>query len=96
LFGQAQEYPEADAAVTQTRLQLKLLGVFTLSQAAETARVIIQAEDGAQKTYKTGDELPGGASLEGIDGKQVVLLHNGRRESLALQRHDAVSTGNAE
>lgn len=93
LFGQLQTAVE-QATITETRLQLKLLGTFVSSTTPMSA--VIQAEDGTQKKYKIGDALPGGAVLEDIAASRVLLSHNGRRESLALQRQNAQLAVNAE
>lgn len=87
LFGQALTNDSAETAVTETQLQLTLLGVFLLSHAPEAAGAIIQAEGGQQKKYRSGDELPGGASIQAIEKKRVVLFHNNRQEFLPLKRN---------
>ncbi|QPK64736.1 hypothetical protein IVG45_07240 [Methylomonas sp. LL1] len=96
LFGQPAAVEEADQTVSASQLQLKLLGVFLLSKSPETASAIIQTEDGAQKKYSPGDELPGGATLQTVEQTRVVLLYNSRRESLALEKNNAVLLANTE
>jgi len=87
LFGQALSNDNAETVVTETQLQLTLLGVFLLSQQPESGLAIIQTEGGQQKKYRSGDELPGGASLQTIEKNRVVLLHNNRQEFLPLKRN---------
>ena len=97
LFGLAEATDTAsDAAVTETALQMKLLGVFLLSQPAGRAYAIIQEEGGQQKKYRPGDELPGGASLHAVEKNRVVLLHNHRQEYLALKRNSPDSATTTE
>lgn len=91
LFGQSPSNDGADTAVSETQLQLKLLGVFLLSQDPENAYAILQTEDGQQKRYRPGDELPGGATLQAIEQMRVVLLHGNRQESLTLKRNSVGS-----
>lgn len=90
LFGQAPNNDQTDPTVSQTQLQLKLLGVFLLSRTSEYAYAIIQTEDGQQKKYRPGEDLPGGATLKTIERSRVVLLHDNRQEFLALQTNGAV------
>lgn len=89
LFGKNPNSQQADTAVSETPLQLKLLGVFLLSQVPENTSVIIQADDGQQKKYRPGDELPGGATLKTVEYSRVVIEHNHRQEFLALERNKA-------
>jgi type II secretory pathway component PulC len=96
LFGQAVSHDQANGGVAESRLQLKLLGVFLLSQAPENAYAIIQAEDGQQKKYRPGDELPGGATLRSIEHLRILLSHDNRQEFLALQRNSAGSSATTE
>jgi general secretion pathway protein C len=87
LLGQAVVNTAAAANLSETQLQLKLMGVFQLTQPAVHAYAIIQAEDGVQKKYKPGDQLPGGATVQVIKPFQVVLLHNNRQETLSLEKN---------
>lgn len=96
LFGQAVSHDDANTGVAETQLQLKLLGVFLLLQAPKNAYAIIQAEDGQQKKYRPGDELPGGATLRSIEQMRVLLSHNNRQEFLALQRNSTGSSATTE
>jgi general secretion pathway protein C len=95
LFGQAEVATPNDTEIVETQLQLKLLGTFVSSTLATAMSAVVQSDDGSQKKYKVGDTLPGGAVLEEIFTSRVLLSHNGRRESLALQRQDASLASNA-
>lgn len=90
LFGRASDNDQI-GTVSQTQLQLKLLGVFLVSKTPESAYAIIQAEDGVQKKFRQGEALPGGAMLKTIEISKVVLLHDNRQELLLLQRSGADS-----
>lgn len=94
LFGQAPTAAEKDAALAiaeggklpETQLQLKLLGVFFVQGQKNAGYAIIQSGDNQQKSYKPGDELPGGATLQTLASEQVVLKHNGQLEALSMDR----------
>lgn len=96
LFGQAEAATVSTSAIMATQLQLKLLGTFVSSAATTAISAVIQSDDGSQKKYRIGDTLPGGAVLEEIFANRVLFTHNGRRESLALQRLDASLASNAQ
>lgn len=93
LFGQNLNSSEvANGSISETQLQLKLLGVFMLSTAPENASAIIQTGDAQQKKYRPGDELPGGAKLQSIEQARVVLKHGEREESLLMKKNSTGST----
>lgn len=97
LFGQAEAaVMTSNGVIEETQLQLKLLGTFVSSAFTSAMSAVIQSDDGSQNKYKIGDTLPGGAVLEDIFATRVLLTHNGRRESLALQRQGASLASNAE
>jgi general secretion pathway protein C len=87
LFGQAVDglsFP--NGMVPETQLQLKLQGVFTLSEHDDYAHAIIETPDQIQKAYKINDALPGGATLKAIENDKIIILRNNQQESLALGR----------
>jgi len=96
LFGRSANGQQASTSVSETQLQLKLLGVFLFSQAPENTSVIIQADDGQQKKYRPGEELPGGAILKTVEHSRVVIEHNNRQEFLALERNKAALPATTE
>lgn len=71
------------AAAPETRLNLKLRGVFS-SQNKEIARAIIADAKGQDESYAIGDEVPGGAILNDIFEDRVILERNGQLETLKL------------
>jgi len=73
----------APVVVPETRLNLKLRGVFA-SEDAAAARAIIADAKGLEDSYGVNDELPGGATLNEIYSDRVILEHNGRLETLKL------------
>ncbi len=82
LFGTA--LPAREEAPPPTRAALVLGGIW-YSPAGEVYAVI--GEPGAaQKAYRTGDRLPGGLELAGIELDHVLLRRDGKTETLALPR----------
>lgn len=75
--------PVKPAVVPETRLNLKLRGVFA-SKDKNAARAIIADSRGEEDSYRLGSELPGGAILNEIYADHVILEHNGRLETLKL------------
>lgn len=76
--------PKLDvASAPETRLNLKLRGVFS-SQDKTIARAIISDPKGDDDSYAIGDEVPGGAILNDILEDRVILERNGQLEVLKL------------
>jgi len=67
----------------KTKLNLKLHGIYYSSE-PDNSFAIVSATDGKSDTYRVGDSLPGGAVVHQISAKQVILLRNGRQETLQL------------
>ncbi len=65
-----------------TRLSLKLKGVVA---AGEGGYAIIADTDGEDRVYRVGDELPGGAQVEMIEARRVLLQHDGQTEALEME-----------
>lgn len=82
LFGQALT-AEHDAP-PPTRAALVLGGVWY--SPAGNAYALIGEPGTQQKPYRTGDRLPGGVDLAGIEVDQVLLRRDGQTETLALPR----------
>ena len=74
----------------ETRLALRLAGVFYRSSA--NALAMIAEAGGEERSYRVGDQLPGGARLERILLDQVVLSRNARLETLSMPRDTMVKT----
>lgn len=88
LFGEqkAEAPPSAkrqEVAAPETPLNLSLKGVFVHSE-AQRAFAIISAPGAADKPYRVGDGLPGGAKLSEIYADHVLLDRNRRFETLRL------------
>jgi general secretion pathway protein C len=90
LFGNALQGPNlaALAQARETSLRLTLRGVLAEDDPAEGIALI--AEEGArERAYRVGDELPGGARLEGVYPDRVALDRAGVTETLSLPRASA-------
>lgn len=73
--------------VRETRLNLVLRGV--LATHGKSARAIIYSPSGnkrGENPYAIDAKLPGGATLKEIHSDHIVLLHNGRHETLRLPK----------
>lgn len=83
LFGEAAS-ERSEAPPPPTRAALVLGGVWYTP--AGNAYALIGAPDAAQKPYRTGDRLPGGAELVGVEAGRVLLRRDGQVETLDLPR----------
>jgi general secretion pathway protein C len=72
-----------------TRLKLVLHGVFASEKPGE-AQAIIADPKGEEEHYGIGDKLPGNAELSEVYPDRVILLRNGRYETLRLEPDDAL------
>lgn len=80
-----------------TRLSLKLLGVYAAGDQARSRAIIAQsgAPSGSEEeTYAVGDDISRGVRLQGIYADRVILLREGVLETLRMER-DAPSTATA-
>ena len=68
-----------------TRLKLVLRGALA-SDDKQHARAIIADPGGKEEKYAIGDTLPGNAELSEVYPDRVILLRNGRYETLRLPR----------
>ena len=64
-----------------TKLNLKLHGIY---HSSNISLAMIAAGKGKSKLYHVDDTLPGGTVLHQINPKKVILLRNGRYETLRL------------
>ena len=96
LFGKAEESPVLDAPIVapETRLQLKLKGVFASSD-PERAFAIISDNKNEDKAYRLGSKVSGGAILHAVYVDRVILKRNGRLETLRMEKtYDSTSRKN--
>ncbi len=93
LFGEAQVVaPEpVVTSAPDTQLNLFLRGLVS-SDDERGARAIIAAPDNTELPYAIGDPLPGDATLKQIRTDRVILLRNGRYETLRLPRETSGAT----
>jgi len=91
LFGEAPAAARIIAApVVESSGSLRLKGIMA---GGADAFAIIADERGRERPYRVGSELPDGATVEEIEALRVIVLRNGRREALALERAE---TGRAQ
>lgn len=90
LFGtwedpQANGSAEKPVDAPETRLQLKLLGVFQTGGKGQDPGAIIAEQGNNGKLYRVGDRLPGNARLEEVYADRVMLRRQGQLETLKLE-----------
>lgn len=85
------EAPPSVEQAQETQLRLTLNGVFILDKPRSWA--IIADAMGNEDTYKTNAPIPGGAILKEIHKDKVILLYNGRFETLSLPRDELGGEG---
>lgn len=94
LFGDATAKPVEQAVVevaaTETRLPLKLRGIYAADN-EQRASAIIES-GGNQEVYFLGDKITGGrgAVLHKVQATKVILNTNGQLESLTLEQEESV------
>ena len=82
LFGRSRSAPAPTPVVAPaSQSDLRLRGVMSRPQGGYA---IIADGQGREEVYRVGDELPGGARLEGIETQRVIIARNGRSESLNI------------
>jgi type II secretory pathway component PulC len=95
---QPESPPETPAVnpddLPDTSLTLTLVGVFS-SEDKPYAWVIIEAPGVGHRRYTVGDTLPGGAVIDAILRKAVVLDQNGKKEALRLRNRASSNAGPA-
>lgn len=95
LFGDAPVVPESLQPAVASSSRLRLKGVV----AGERGYAIISEPDAGEDVYRVGDPLPGGGEVAAIESRQVIIVRNGRRETLELDPSAArsgASTGAPE
>lgn len=84
LFGEAPPTaPILTAPVAAASGNLRLKGVMA---GGSDAFAIIADEQGRERAFRLGTELPDGSTVEEIETLRVILLRDGRREALELNR----------
>ncbi len=83
LFGRHDSRATAQALPPKSRLKLSLQGTLMAPERAQR-RAFIADASGQQNSYAEQDELPDGARLLTIQQDHVVILHNGRKETLRM------------
>lgn len=78
------------AAAPETKLNLKLRGVF-VSTNPQNASAIIADAKGKEESYKIGDDIVGRAILREVFNDKVILERNGRLETLLLPKENLVA-----
>ncbi|PPE72902.1 type II secretion system protein GspC [Solimonas fluminis] len=87
LFGSYQAVPgSADLNnAPETRLNLTLLGILA-DRGEQASRALISDGSGEEKPYAVGDDIARGVTLEAIFPDRVILMRNGKAETLRLNK----------
>ncbi|TVS10801.1 MAG: hypothetical protein EA419_09880 [Wenzhouxiangella sp.] len=94
LFGEAAPAaPVVARPVPTSSTRLRLLG---LMSGGPEAFAIIADDEGRERVYRSGDELPDGSTLDSIEPFQVVILRNGELEALPIPRERAERSERAQ
>jgi len=83
LFGTMPAVVETAVANPETKLNLKLRGIYYATDNTQSFAVIAEAEN-KHHLYRQGATLSGGTVLQEIRSKEVILNRNGRYETLKL------------
>ena len=84
-FGVLDEAPQVIVeALPETKLNLTLAGLFTSPNQKDAGAIIL--DDRKQSQYfSTGEELPGGVTLQSVHKDRVVINRNGMYETLFIE-----------
>ncbi|MDP1541423.1 MAG: type II secretion system protein N [Moraxellaceae bacterium] len=89
VFGDQQTVVQAEPE--NTTLQLRLTGVIESSEPTHARAFISERSAGQVESFKTGDKVPGGATLDQVYADRVVLLRGGREEILRFDELPATA-----
>ncbi|AXQ29139.1 type II secretion system protein GspC [Solimonas sp. K1W22B-7] len=94
LFGSYEAVPGASDLdnAPDTRLNLTLIGILA-GRGNDDSRALIADGSGEEKPYAIGDDLARGVTLEAIFADRVVLMRNGKAETLRLNKDQPGSSG---
>lgn len=86
LFGLANApvVKQASKDAPETTLNLVLRGIFSAQPMSLASAIISSGKRGKELTYGIGDSVPGNATIEEIYQTHVILMRNGRLETLKL------------
>ncbi|MFI4919442.1 MAG: type II secretion system protein N [Legionellales bacterium] len=76
-----------DSSVKKSMLHVTLVGIL-LADKLDDSQVIIRSASGEEKTYKTGDSVPGGAIIKRIIPGGILVERNGILESLSFPKNN--------
>ncbi len=87
LFGSYQAVPGSTDLnnAPDTRLDLTLLGILA-DRGEQVSRALISSGSGDEKPYAVGDDIARGVTLEAIFPDRVILMRNGKAETLRLNK----------
>lgn len=78
-----------DGNIRQSMLDLTVVGIVFSTDERESY-VILRAAAGRERTFKVGDNVPGGAMIKRITADGVLVLRNGVLERLSLPKNELI------
>ncbi len=84
---QADEDIDQQDDIEETSLNLELKGTIVAKGQGETVAIIAEA-NGSEEIYRTGDAIPGRATLHAVYMDRVLIRRAGKLETLSLPRAD--------
>ncbi|MCH9689896.1 MAG: general secretion pathway protein GspC [Gammaproteobacteria bacterium] len=87
LFGDYVPNDVEGAGVERSSLDVSVVGILFASD-ENASHVMLALPGGEVKSFGVGDKLPGGAVIKRITSEGVLLLYQGRMESLILPKNE--------
>ena len=86
LFGKYAAINPDGGMLKQSILAVDIIGIMYSTKVSHS-QVLIRLNDGEERNYGVGDELPGGAIIKRIKADSVVILYQGALEVLSLPKN---------
>lgn len=85
LFGAYQADAGGAVDAPETRLNLRLLGIFAFDD-EQRSRALVETQPGNEDAFGVGDRISAGVTLQAIFADRIVLSRAGRLETLRLEK----------
>ena len=86
-FGEYLPHAIGDVGVERSKLNASIMGILYSSD-EETSQVLIEVPGHADKVFRLGDTIPGGAIIKRIAPEGILLMRGGVMESLSLPKNE--------
>jgi general secretion pathway protein C len=78
-----------ETSVKKSMLNVTVMGILFANKIGDS-QVIIRSASGDEKTYKSGDKIPGGAVIKRIMASGILVEREGALESLSLTKSELI------